>query len=65
MSLRRENLEELCIILFEMFAVHLKIVCIFLYLSLLEEIKIPILSYPILSIKQLVNHKLINACCSS
>ena len=30
MSLRRENLEELRIILFEMFVVHLKIVCIFL-----------------------------------
>ena len=53
MSLRREHLEELRIILFEMFAVHLKIVYaynIYIFLlSLLEEIKIPILSYPILS----------------
>ena len=32
MSLRRENLEELRIILFEMFAVHLKIVCVYYFL---------------------------------
>ena len=29
MSLRRENLEELRIILLEMFAIHLKIVCVY------------------------------------
>ena len=54
MSLRLEYLEELRIILFEMFAVHLKIVYayyIVFLISLLEEIKIPILSYPILPIK--------------
>ena len=50
MSLRRENLEVLRIILFEMFAVHLKIVSVYyIFVTILEEIKISILSYPILS----------------
>ena len=48
MSLRRENLEELHMMLFQLFAVHLKL-CV--YIIFLEEIKIPILSYSILSIK--------------
>ena len=38
MSLRRENLEELRIILFEMFEVHVKIVCEhYIFITLLTE----------------------------
>ena len=51
MSLRRENLEELCLILFEMFAVHLENVCVFyIFVALLtgrNKDSYSILSYPI------------------
>ena len=53
MSLRRENLEELHIILFEMFAVHLKIVCVYYsFVTLLiggNKDSYSVLSYLILS----------------
>ena len=68
MSLRRENLEELRIILFEMFAVHLKIVYVYyIFVTLLiggNKDSYSILYYRILSIKQLVKYKLFNTCCS-
>ena len=53
MSLRRENLDELPIILYEMFAVHLKIVCVYyIFVTLLiggNKDSYFILSYLILS----------------
>ena len=52
MSLRRKNLEELRIILFEMFAVHLKIVCVYhIFVTLLiggNKDSFSVLSYLIL-----------------
>ena len=56
MSLRQENSEELRIILFEMFAVHIKIVCVYyIFVTLLIGEKnilfYLILSYSILSLK--------------
>ena len=49
MSLRRGNLKELRIILFEMFAVHLKIVCVYyIFVTLHNGLFYLIISYSIL-----------------